>query len=189
MIAELLQKTKLIRLFYIITPLLLLGDLALGKYSLLLFNRGFPYIIVRNWLFASIPYFTIGVWIAEHSDKLRDCATKKSLIITMVISSATTLLERFVLVSNGLNSTRDHYLSTTILAISIFLLFLFHIKQSENLISRIGHRDSTWVYIIHPILIVILTAVANCFSAEYGYNLFQAHSCICSDSFDSRYCN
>ena len=55
-IAELLQKTKRIRLLYIITPFLLLGDLALGKYSLLLFNREFPYIIVRNWLFVGVPY-------------------------------------------------------------------------------------------------------------------------------------
>lgn len=35
---------------YRITPFLLLGDLILGKYSLLLLHREFPYILVRNWL-------------------------------------------------------------------------------------------------------------------------------------------
>lgn len=61
-----LRRMKLERILYIITPLLLIGDLAMGKYSLLIFGREFPYILVRNFLFVGIPYFTIGKLLYDH---------------------------------------------------------------------------------------------------------------------------
>lgn len=51
------------------TPLLLLGDLLFGKYSLLLLHHEYPYVYVRNFLFVGLPYFMIGVWIKAHRDK------------------------------------------------------------------------------------------------------------------------
>lgn len=60
------DRYKLWSLLYLITPVLLLGDLVLGKYSLLLLNHEFPYVYVRNFLFVGIPYFTIGVYIKQH---------------------------------------------------------------------------------------------------------------------------
>lgn len=53
-----------------VTPLLLLGDLVFGKYSLLLFGREYPFVYVRNFLFVGIPYFMIGIWCKMHFDKL-----------------------------------------------------------------------------------------------------------------------
>lgn len=54
-----------------LTPFLLLGDLVLGKYSLLLLNREFPFVYVRNFLLVGIPYFMIGVWIKMNIDRLQ----------------------------------------------------------------------------------------------------------------------
>lgn len=51
-------------LFYFI-PVLLLGDLILGKYSLVLLNKEFPYVWVRNFLFVGLPYFSLGAWIKK----------------------------------------------------------------------------------------------------------------------------
>lgn len=42
-------------------PFLLLIDLCLGKYSLLLWHKEFPYIWVRNFLCVGLPYLSIGM--------------------------------------------------------------------------------------------------------------------------------
>ena len=60
------QREKITKFLYLLSPFLLMGDLILGKYSLLFFGREFPYIIVRNFLFVGIPYFCIGMWFSEH---------------------------------------------------------------------------------------------------------------------------
>lgn len=44
-------------------PLLLLSDLAFGKYSMVLFGKEFPFIYVRNFLFVGLPYFSLGVFL------------------------------------------------------------------------------------------------------------------------------
>lgn len=51
--------------FYFV-PLLLVVDLVLGKYSLLILNMEFPFILVRNFLFVGLPYFLIGTYIRQH---------------------------------------------------------------------------------------------------------------------------
>lgn len=77
----------------------------------------------------------------------------------MIISIMTTLLERNLLVRLNLNATRDHYLSTTILAISTFLFFLFYVPPAKNFISKIGQYDTTEIYIIHPIVLQIFDII------------------------------
>ena len=145
------------RILYLITPFLLLGDLLLGKYSLLLFHQEFPYIFVRNWLFVGLPYFAIGMWLNDKKIQIG----RWKLIGLIVLTTMTTLLERYLLVSSGLNSRRDHYLSTTFLAIAVFLFFLEHVGNTDSIISRIGRDDSTWIYILHPIMIVVCGAAAE----------------------------
>jgi len=154
---------------YLITPFLLLGDLILGKYSLLLLNREFPYILVRNWLFVGLPYFNIGMWLKEREIKIE----KWKLIGLIVLTTFTTLLERYLLVSNTLNPTRDHYLSTTFLAVAVFLFFLHYVGNAESFVSRIGREDSSWIYILHPILITVLGAVMRKTGVENIYSLVR----------------
>lgn len=64
------DKHKLWKYMLRATPLLLIGDLAFGKYSLLLLNKEFPFVYVRNFIFVGIPYFMIGTWCKKHFDKL-----------------------------------------------------------------------------------------------------------------------
>lgn len=67
------DKYGLKKLLYIVSPLLLIGDLVFGKYSILLLGKSFPFILVRNFLFVGIPYFCIGRIIFDQR-------TKESLI-------------------------------------------------------------------------------------------------------------
>ena len=172
-IIYIVNKLKLEKYLYRLIPVLLLGDLLLGKYSLVLWDREFPYILVRNFLFVGIPYFCIGRLIREG---LGQKISRNVLSGLIVLFSLTSLLERFILVSIRMNATRDHYISTTLLAISVFLFTLKLTKGYEenytacklssgdyatNLMSVIGRRHSTWLYILHPIFITCIGAVAN----------------------------
>ena len=49
------NKINKIKYVYWSIPILLLVDLCLGKYSIVLWHREFPVIIVRNFLFVGIP--------------------------------------------------------------------------------------------------------------------------------------
>lgn len=59
-----------------------------------------------------------------------------------------------------MNAARDHYISTTFLAVAVFL---FTLKCSGNNtgLAVIGRRHSTWLYILHPIFITCIGVVAH----------------------------
>ncbi|MDD2970814.1 MAG: acyltransferase family protein [Lachnospiraceae bacterium] len=65
LIVLIVDKLSCRKILYIMTPMLLLGDLLLGKYSILFFKREFSHFIVRNFLFVGIPYFSIGCFIKK----------------------------------------------------------------------------------------------------------------------------
>ena len=146
------------KVLYYLTPVLLIADLVFGKHSLLIFHREFPYILVRNFLCVGIPYFCIGNLIRE-----KRCSEKwnrKILQVLIVVFTITSLAERFVLVSAGLNATRDHYLSTTFLAICLFVYTLKSNWHNKGL-AVIGRKCSTWLYIIHPIFITAFSVATG----------------------------
>ena len=148
-------------------------DLLLGKYAILVFNKEFPYIIVRNWLFVGIPYFTIGNIIRQ---KYYIIEKRVSLLWTsgsVVIFSLTSFLERYLLVITEMNAKRDHYLSTTFLAIALFLLFVYCLNNHESFVSRLGHRDSTWIYILHYLFIGGIGVIARRIGMEHVYSLVK----------------
>lgn len=140
-----------------VTPFLLMGDLILGKYSILLLGREFPYILVRNFLFVGIPYFCIGRLIRNGFGKR---VSKKVLAILLITFSATLLLERFALVNFNANAIRDHYISTTFLAVTAFL-FALKCHGNNKILASIGRKYSTWLYIWHPIFIICIDAIAH----------------------------
>lgn len=140
---------------------LLIIDLTFGKYSLLLFGKEYSYLLVRNFAFVGIPYFTLGYLLNNY--KIR--VDIRTLYVTLVLFTSTSLLERLILVTNVVNAERDHYISTTFLAITIFLIFTTIKSQKncylENLVAKIGREYSTGIYIIHPIISMILTFLAK----------------------------
>lgn len=162
-------------LLYILTPILLLCDLILGKYSIVIWGREFPYILVRNFLFVGIPYFCIGHLVRDGFGKN---IGKRMSGWMILLFSLTSLLEHFILVSVDMNATRDHYISTTFLAVSVFIFILkcnnllgnepkVHKmirggRQSiTDILTIIGSKYSTWLYILHPIFITCIGTVAN----------------------------
>ena len=163
------DKLKIGKCLCFATPILLMGDLILGKYSVLLLGREFPYILVRNFLFVGIPYFCIGRLIRNgFGQKIK----KNALTIFLIVFSATSLLERFALVSLNVNATRDHYISTTLLAITV-ILFTLKCHGDNKTLALIGRKYSTWLYILHPIFITCIGMVAHK-AGVYGIYKFIA---------------
>lgn len=151
------------QVLYLSTPLLLIGDLLLGKYSILIWGREFSYIFVRNWLFVGLPYFSVGMMLREKRSTVEGIPAWLLATLT-VLFSLTTLCERFFLVSMDANTTRDHYISTTFLAIAVFLLFKTFYQgrtpgRIETWMADIGKKHSAWVYIVHPIFITGIAVV------------------------------
>ncbi len=170
---QMMEKLGAKRFLLYFIPILLLGDLILGKYSLLLWSREFPYVIVRNWLFVGIPYFGIGYLIRENRERIEQYLNGLIVLGGVVIFSITSLLERYLLVAADLNTKRDHYISTTLLAIAVFLLFLYFIDNRENIVAKIGRQDSTWVYILHYLVISVLGFVMRGKGIADAYNIVR----------------
>ena len=162
---------------YYLTPVLLVVDLLVGKYSLLIFHREFPYILVRNFLCVGIPYFCIGNLIRE-----KHCTekwNKKVLQVLVVVFAITSLIERFVLVNTGLNATRDHYASTTFMAICFFVYALESNWKNKGL-AAIGRKYSTWIYIIHLIFITIFQMVTDRVGGQLIYKCVAPIAVYCT---------
>lgn len=157
-IVLLVDKFQCRKILYDLTPVLLIADLLFGKYSLLIFHREFPYILVRNFLCVGIPYFCIGNIIREK--RCSEKWDKAVFLVLIVIFMITSLAERFVLVNAGLNATRDHYLSTTFLAICLFIYTLKSNWHNKDL-AMVGRKYSTWLYILHPIFITVFSMIVG----------------------------
>ena len=150
------------------TPVLLLCDLVFGKYSLVLINREIPYAYVRNFLFVGVPYFCVGFMISQRKAWIERTFAKRQwlLLVLVMVFALTTFLERYVLEANAINAARDHYLSTTFLAISAFAFCMAIRRRCINarggtcIFALIGKRYSAVIYVIHPILIKVLSIVA-----------------------------
>ena len=161
-VVYLFDKIGLKRLLYWMTPVLIIGDLVLGKYSLLIFGREFPYLLVRNWLFTGIPFFSIGMLMREK--KLRIGSWGIPVFI------GTTFLERFLLFSNNMNAVRDQYISTTFLAISVFSFALEYKGTVNDKLAKIGREYSSWIYIIHPLFITLFSSVIKRVGINHIWN-------------------
>lgn len=153
------DKYSLWKPFLYATPLLLLGDLLFGKYSLLLLNHEYPFVYVRNFIFVGLPYFMVGVWIKMHRKSL--FTINKFIYAGVIFFSCTSILEKMFLIDLGKNPMREHYLSTTFLAICLFLLVLSFKNIKQSMMSILGERDSLYIYVFHPLFIITLPMMIN----------------------------
>ena len=122
-------------------------------------GREFDYIYVRNFLCVGIPYFLIGVWVKIYNPFKR--LNSKVALGGVIFFSLTSVVEFMVLYKLGLNATRDHYISSTLLSFCLFMMFERHKQNQPNLYSEMGRKNSLYVYIFHPIWISIFIIFCN----------------------------
>lgn len=157
------RKLKCLNLLYFITPILLIVDLVFGKYSLFLWDRVFPFIWFRNFLFVGIPYFCIGNYIYKKKENIiKNHILMKSLWLLVIIFILLSMAERYILIPYTVEGLREHYISTTFLAVICFIFSLSCENKScffTRVFAKIGERYSTWIFILHPITITILEII------------------------------
>lgn len=145
-------KKKVFKKLYYLIPVLLFCDLMLGKYSMALWGKDIYYLYSRNWLFFGLPHFLLGSLLRKEEGRiLKKFNSKKWLLILAATAFAfTTAGARWFLNINGLNATREHYMSTTLLAISLFVLALAAGRsEKSSKLAKLGRNNAAFIYIIH----------------------------------------
>ena len=171
LIIAILRKVKLLDKALFVIPVLLIVDLVFGKYSLLIWGKEFDYIYVRNFLFVGLPYFLIGYTLNKKSNWIKERISPRLSAVLTCTFVVTTILERFLLEINGINATRDHYISTTFLSCALFIMCLVMKDVGKNnWLAVQGRQNSTMVYILHPAFITVLSVLIPT-SLMNAYNL------------------
>lgn len=135
------EKYNLYKLLFITTPILLMGVIVLGTYSGIILNHTLPLQYSRNFIFTGLPFFTLGMIIKRY----KNIPSLLLLVIAIVAFYIIGLIE----VSSLGVFAGDVYISTILLSVSIFLLFL-NIKQpKDTIVSRLGREDCLYIYVLH----------------------------------------
>lgn len=155
-IAYIADKLNIRKRMYFLIPVLLVTNIIFGEYAIVLFNKDYDPIYMRNFLFIGIPYFFIGDLLYKNKENLIKKFSIKKLTILIPILVLTTVLEEHILTINKMDAIGDIYISTTFLAIAIFL-FAIQVKQvsNENILAIIGRKYSTYIYVLHLVFIDI----------------------------------
>ena len=150
LIIMLVNKYNKWKMLYWMIPLLLVPH-----FVLLLSDLNFSYFYVRNFLFIGLPFFAVGTIIKTKASTniSKSMENKVVLIVCIFLFSVTTLLENKFLLSGGKPSVRL-YFSSVVLAICLFLMALAFESKQKTWFSDIGEKDSLYIYILHPVLII-----------------------------------
>ena len=148
---------------YWLIPVLLVGHLAVGKYSMLLLGRKFPMKLVRNEFSPGLTYFLLGDYLYQKKDGFVSTMTekKKLLAVIAIVLVITSILESRFLASKGLDAGIERGISSDFLIPVLFISFMkiSHEGRVLHWFAQIGRQHSTMIYIIHPALLSLLSIV------------------------------
>lgn len=106
----------------------------------------------RNFFFTGIPFFTLGAVIRKKAIILVGKQNTINTIILIVFSILALLeIDYF-----HFNHIADVYFMTAPIAISLFLMSISSMCGERSVISDWGRQYSLYIYIIHPLFIVVL---------------------------------
>ena len=159
------------KVLIVLTPLLLLAGLLIGRYPVVLWGRKFSYLYTRNFILTGIPYFSLGIIIRKYEDKIR--LSNISLILLSILFIITTVVARFIFGKMNIMGGQDLYASTTLLSL---VLFLLAVKNPEfgkgSFAEKIGYRYSADMYIWHVLFILIVFKIVDRWGMAPGYVYF-----------------
>jgi len=139
---------------FMAAPVLLLPNIVF--YFLPYCGVNLTHFFVRNFLFTGLPFFAIGAMIksAGPTHRIRRFGSLWWVLALAAISCAEGLLPRQ-------GDELDLYLSTPFLSISLFCMFLSMKVEKPNLLSKIGQRDSLYIYIFHILFITKTISIGD----------------------------
>ncbi len=167
-IAVLVEYLGLRKLAYLAIPVLLVGNLIRGNYSLLFWKKDYCHIYyARNFLYCGLPFFWLGCWFGERKEKLAAYLNKKRMALLLIgvpVFWKMSLMERKWLEKRNVLGSEEEYAGTILMAICIFLFFIGWQKvYVENdftrALAKIGKEYSMYIYIFHY---AVLQALSQC---------------------------
>ena len=167
-IAVLVEYLGLRKLAYLAIPVLLVGNLIRGNYSLLFWKKDYCHIYyARNFLYCGLPFFWLGCWFGERKEQLAAYLNKKRMALLLIgvpVFWKMSLMERKWLEKRNVLGSEEEYAGTILMAICIFLFFIGWQKvYVENdftrVLAKIGKEYSMYIYIFHY---AVLQALSQC---------------------------
>lgn len=156
------NKFNLYRVAYILVPILIILHIVTRGYIQYngLIDENININWYRNFLFMGFPFFMLGNYIHKHEKKIIDQFNNKQLIGLICFGLALSCVERYIVVLELFWGT----------VIATFCMFVFAIKNPKKkiipIISDIGEKYSTQIYIMHPIVSALLTWIKGILGIE-----------------------
>ena len=153
---------------YVLIPVLLLGNFVLGTYASAVFCWYLHIHFSRNFLFCALPFFLLGHYVRSR----RPQVSNRLLIVVLLLSVLGSVAENYVIVSRCRDFNLDLFICTPIFALSAFLLVLQNEPLFEKKLLRsaaeLGRKTSTAVFIMHPMVIILLSDMLPALSSAGG---------------------
>lgn len=149
---------------FVISILLLVIHILLGE-GLSIISIVVPIAIVRNFVLMGIPFFGLGLLVNEYKHKLLNIPNY-AIIIFLTIGFLETVVSRYFFGKNEL------YIGSlfTLFAFTVIFIKFPNIKYPPALISLAS--CSTYIYIFHPIVSVIIKKTYPIFHVDFGSSVF-----------------
>ena len=142
------EKIKRVYLLIYASPLLLLFNYLLSWQP--------NYLLYRNFLFTGLPYVCIGIFLSSKAANISSLH-KKFLYVTVVCLVIMLFTEWSIYLFFDFNTERNHYLMTSFVTISLFICAIRNPSFGNNtVIAKIGLRYSTYIYIYHKAVKMLL---------------------------------
>ena len=149
----------LMKLIAIATPFLLIGYIALGRYSVIFFDKGLDLIYSRNFLFAALPMFTVGYYMNKIKRPVKSDAGMLFLIgisLFLLYCEALSFLR-----SPSIDSGRNNYFMNLVVAFLVTKLATSTERNttSDNPLAVIGRKYSLYIYLLQYIANELLKVI------------------------------
>lgn len=167
----LVQKYKKENIMYIFSLIGIVLYLIFGKYSRIIFNKEFNYLIVRNFLLMGFPYFSIGYLIGNSNfNKVKN----KYICPMIVFFILFTIIENLILNYYNVNTKFNNYLGNTFIAISVFIFIINNNNLGKGtLINKIGKKYSLYIYIFHPLVNEYISNIILLLKINWLYDIYS----------------
>lgn len=171
------KKMKIEKFIFMCAPFLFALNLALGKYSVLIFGHEFPPTYTRNFLFIGIPFFCAGMAIgkkAREGGNAEKTSTRGGALPCLTaLFVIMEILEKQLLMTLGFDTVEcgECYMCTPLISVCVFLLFLRFKKigGALNVLRVIGKDYSADIYILHLLISYILAPAVTRLDLEGIY--------------------
>lgn len=151
-----------LNVYRVLITLFLIVNIIIGSYSKLIFGIWPPIEIARSFIFTGLPFFYIGKLLRQ-AEKIS--ASNFALISLSIVFAVTSVCEYVMLNSLGVSASKEMYISTVILAITLFCFVIKNPLYNPNKflvgICNYGKKYSLMIYIIHPMMVKILNPVVS----------------------------